>query len=68
MVKVKPLAEINHEAIALLCRELGVVDTLRFIRQYTVGYGNYTEERRELYEHSTLAELTAEIKNKRRDG
>ncbi len=44
------------------------MDTLRFIRQYTTGYGNYTEERRKLYEHRTLAELTAEIKNERQDG
>jgi hypothetical protein len=35
----RPLAEITTEALQILCREIGVVDTLRFVRQYTTGYG-----------------------------
>lgn len=32
---------------------------------YTMGYGNYTEERRELFADQTLAELINEIKQRR---
>lgn len=42
IAETKPLAEITHEAIRILFREMGVVNTVRFINQYTAGYGNYT--------------------------
>ncbi|MBI3958844.1 MAG: hypothetical protein HY328_08545 [Chloroflexi bacterium] len=61
----KPLAEITQEAIRVLFREIGVVNTVRFINQYTTGYGNYTEERRELFANQTLDELIDEIKQRR---
>jgi hypothetical protein len=41
------------------------VNTVRFINQYTTGYGNYTEERRELFADQTLADLIDEIKQRR---
>jgi len=61
----KPLAEITQEAIQILFREIGVVNTVRFINQYTTGYGNYTEERRELFADQTLDDLISEIKQRR---
>jgi len=42
MIETKPLAEITQSAIHLLCREMGVVSTARFLNQFSVGYGNYT--------------------------
>lgn len=51
-VNLRPLAEVTHEAIDVLCREIGVVDTLRFLGQFTTGSGNYTEERDRLFEGS----------------
>ena len=53
---VRPLAEVTHAAIRLLARELGVVDTARFWSQVGAGRGDYTEERRELFEGITLEE------------
>ena len=35
-VERKPLAEVTQEAIRVLIRELGPVNTLRFINQFTV--------------------------------
>ena len=58
----RPLAEITQEAIAVLYREIGIVDTVRFLNQYTAGYGNYTEERDQLFGHMSLDEIVAEIK------
>lgn len=60
-----PLAELNTSAIRLLCRELGVVNTARFINQFTTGYGNYPEEREQIVGHLTVDEIVAEIKQKR---
>ena len=42
MVDTRPLAEVTQEAISILYREIGVVNTVRFLRQFTSGYGNYT--------------------------
>lgn len=53
-VNLRPLAEVTHEAIDVLCREIGFVDTLRFLGQFTTGSGNYTEERDRLFEGLTL--------------
>jgi len=61
----KPLAEINHEALRVLSREIGLANTLRFINQFTSGVGNYTEERRDRFESMTLDDLVAEIKRRR---
>lgn len=65
ITETKPLAEITQDAIRILFREIGVVNTVRFINQYTTGYGNYTEERRELFADQTLDELIDEIKQRR---
>jgi hypothetical protein len=61
-VETKPLAYITQEAIGVLCREIGIVNTIRFINQFTVGYGNYTEERETLFGEMSMDEIVAEIK------
>jgi hypothetical protein len=68
MTETKPLAEITQSAIHLLCREIGVVSTARFINQFSVGYGNYTEERDQLFGHLTVEEIAGEIKRNRDQG
>ncbi|HSS50824.1 MAG TPA: hypothetical protein VLX28_17935 [Thermoanaerobaculia bacterium] len=61
-VQVKPLAEITQQAIEILYSELGVVETVRFLSQFTTGYGNYTEERESLFEELTLDQALAAMK------
>lgn len=63
-VRIKPLAEITQDAIRVLCQALGIVDTVRFVNQFTTGYGNYTEEREELFADLTLDEIVSAIKLK----
>jgi hypothetical protein len=58
----QPLAEVTAQAIKVLCAEIGVVNTVRFIGQFTAGYGNYTEERDRLFANLTLADIVSEIK------
>jgi hypothetical protein len=61
-VKNKPLAEVSQRAIEILCRELGAVDTVRFINQFTTGHGDYTRERDDLFAGETLDQIIADIK------
>jgi hypothetical protein len=65
VVEAKPLAEITHEAIKILYQKLGIVNTVRFLSQFTIGYGNYTEEREALFGDLTLDEVISEIKKSR---
>ena len=60
----KTLAEITHQAISVLNRELGAVDTIRFIKQYTNGFGDYPAERDALLGDVTLDELLKDIRSK----
>jgi len=63
--EVKPLAEINRQAIRLLYRELGVVNAVRFLKQFTAGFGDYTQERDMLFGQKTLEEIVGEIESQR---
>lgn len=56
------LVELTTTVIHLLCREIGVVDTARFLNQFSNGSGNYTEERDRLFGQMTVDEIVAEIK------
>ncbi len=64
IAEVKPLVEINRRAISLLYRELGVVDAVRFLKQFTSGLGNYTQEREALFAGKTLEQIVSEIEQK----
>ena len=62
----RPLVEINQQAISLLYKELGVVDAVRFLKQFTQGYGNYTLERETLFADKSLEEIVSEIEKRRK--
>ncbi len=62
-LQLKPLTEITHTAIQVLCKEIGVVNTIRF---FSTGHGNYTEERRQLFGDLSLDNIVAEIKQMRK--
>jgi hypothetical protein len=61
-VEAKPLAEVTREAIRVLIQELGPVNAVRFVNQFTVGYGDYTKERDRLFADMTLDDMVSEIK------
>jgi predicted nucleic acid-binding protein len=64
-IEAKPLADITREAIRVLAKEIGIVNTLRFINQFTTGYGDYTEEREQLFAEMTLDDVLSAIRKKR---
>lgn len=63
---IRPLAEVSRQAREILIREMGVVDTLRFLSQFRSGGGDYTKERGQWLDDLTLEEIVSEIKTKRR--
>ena len=66
-VETKPLAEVTRRAFAILTRELGPVDTVRFVSQFTNGYGDYTAERDALFGDLTLDQIVSEIEAEARE-
>ena len=65
MIDAKPLSEITQEAISILLREIGVINTVRFLNQFTGGYGNYTEDRQEMFGRLTVDEIVTAIEQDR---
>ena len=61
----RPLAEITQEALRVLYKEIGVANTARFINQFTAGYGDYTQERDDLFAGMTLDDIVSEVKRRR---
>jgi hypothetical protein len=64
-VPAVPLEEVTQRAIHILSREMGVADTMRFLKQFVTGAGDYTAEREELFADLGLDEILAEVKKSR---
>ena len=64
-IPAMPLEEVTQRAIHILSREMGVADTMRFLKQFVAGAGDYTEEREKLFEDLTLDDILAEVKKSR---
>lgn len=61
MITERPLNELTRDVIRILYRELGVVETVRFLRQFAGGYGDYATEREALIGSKSLDEIVSEI-------
>lgn len=66
-VALKPLREITQEALHVLFREIGIANTIRFLNQFSLGQGNYTEEREELFAELSFDEAVRAIRDWRDD-
>ncbi|CAN5425711.1 hypothetical protein BH11PLA2_BH11PLA2_11540 [soil metagenome] len=53
--------EIQERGMAALLKELGNANTMRFILGMSAGKGNYTEDRRGIYDNLTQEEFDAMI-------
>lgn len=60
-----PIAQVTQRATDALVRELGVIDTIRFLGQFRVGSGDYTIQRQALFEGMSVQDLAAQIKAQR---
>jgi len=63
-IEARPLVEITKEALKVLNKEMGIVDTVRFINQFTTGYGDYTQDREQLFKDMTLDDIISAVKKK----
>jgi hypothetical protein len=60
--ETRPMAEVSRQATHVLFREMGVVDTIRFLNQFSVGRGDYTKEREKWLVDISLDDAIAQIK------
>ena len=66
--QARSLNELTHSAIHLLAQEMGIANTMRFLNQFWMGYGDYTKERRQLFDHLSLKDITSEIDRAKKAG
>ncbi|MBO9336554.1 MAG: hypothetical protein J7455_18050 [Roseiflexus sp.] len=59
-------AIINRQAIHLLYQELGAINTVRFPKQFTVSFGDYTKDREVLFGSKTSDRIANEIEQNRK--
>ncbi|MCB1160086.1 MAG: hypothetical protein H7A25_15645 [Leptospiraceae bacterium] len=59
------LHEINLKGIEALKNALDPLELVRFFQQYELGHGNYTEERRSLYQDYTIDKICSEIEQRK---
>ncbi len=60
--EIKSISEISHRATHILYREMGVVDTIRFLNQFSIGRGDYTKDREKWLGNLTLDDAISQIK------
>ncbi len=62
----KTLNELNEEIVSFLTKKVGIVNTFKFINQFTKGQSNYTLQRREFFKDYSFEQIINEIKKRRR--
>jgi hypothetical protein len=67
MINVEPmnLTEIRQLGLEILNRELGPVGMVRFLQQFEMGQGDYTEERHQWLDKFTVDEIANQITKER---
>ena len=59
------LAEVRSKGWEILVKELGYSGATKFILLYETGKGNYVEERRELFEGTSVEKIVAEMRGQK---
>jgi hypothetical protein len=60
------LSEIQSKGLEILAKELGPIGLIRFLQQFETGRGDYTQERHQWLDESSVAELTEQIMKARK--
>jgi hypothetical protein len=61
-IETRPINEISRRATHILFKEMGVVETIRFLNQFSVGHDDYTKERVNWLGEITLDDAISQIK------
>ncbi|MEM7184215.1 MAG: hypothetical protein AAF518_25170 [Spirochaetota bacterium] len=59
------LHEINLKGIEALKSALDPLELVRFFQQYEHGHGDYTEERKNLFQNDTVEQICLEIEKRK---
>ncbi|MFH1860447.1 MAG: hypothetical protein ABH870_05485 [bacterium] len=57
-----PMCEVISDAMHILTSQIGPANTARFINYFSVGFGDYTEEHKQLFAKYTVDDIVKEIK------
>jgi hypothetical protein len=60
--QTRPVSEISRRATHILFKEMGVVDTIRFLNQFSLGRGDYTKERDNWLDDISMDDAITQIK------
>ncbi|MBT8367531.1 MAG: hypothetical protein KJP23_22800 [Deltaproteobacteria bacterium] len=60
--ETKPLSEISRRATHILVKEMGVVEIIRFLNQFSISQGDYTKERERWRGDINLNDAISQIK------
>lgn len=63
--QIEPIARVNQRATEALLKELGVVDTIRFLGQLRSGSGDYTAQRGKLLDDLSVDDIAQQIRARR---
>ena len=63
IIKQKPLSEVVSNAIRILTSHIGAADTARFINCFSVGFGDYTEERKQIFDKYSVDDIVEGVKD-----
>ncbi|MBU2621131.1 MAG: hypothetical protein KKD92_02280 [Proteobacteria bacterium] len=61
-METRPISEISRRATHILFREMGIVETIRFLNQFSIGRGDYTKEREKWIGDISLDDAISQIK------
>jgi len=64
-INVRDFNEVRNIGLSALIKDLGIVGTINFIRQFDMGYGDYTKERTQMEDNRSVADIVNEIKKRR---
>ncbi len=62
---VHPISVVTQRGTNALIKEIGVVDTIRFLNQFRAGTGDYTTDRDKLFQDLSVEDIIGEIKAQR---
>ena len=64
-MEARPISEISRRATHILFKEMGVVETIRFLNQFSIGRGDYTKEREKWLGDISMDDAISQIRTER---
>lgn len=61
-IETRPISEISRRATHILFKEMGIVETIRFLNQFSIGRGDYTKDREKWIGDISLDDAISQIK------